>query len=408
MRTAAATAGLPAAVTRLRIAHFLLGRCNPESANGVDKMVYHLSRAQAAAGHDVRILSLTPKPAIPVPGVDVRTYRGWTFPSGILPAGAVDLLVDRSPFNLPPALVSDLFEDPPDVLHFHHTRVPQAVRIGRRLRNRGIPYCVTPHGALVQRAVRRRRWLKGLFMNLVERRYLDGAAFVHALSPLDADGIRASGIRAPIVEIPNGLDLETLPSAEGVEIPALRERLSARRVLVFVGRLDPEQKGLDLLLDAVAAVPDVGLALVGPSFRDGRDRLEARAGRLGLTGRVVFAGPKHGAEKMAYLAAADAFVYPSRWEGLPLAPLEAAAASRPLVLTPAADASGWLAADGAAIPCDPDVDSIASAIVRLRDLPEERLAEMGRNARRCVETRFDWTDIARRIVDAYVEYGVAR
>ena len=55
----------------LRIAHFILGRCNPDSANGVDQAVYHFARTQAALGHPVAVFSLTEKPALPIPGVTV-------------------------------------------------------------------------------------------------------------------------------------------------------------------------------------------------------------------------------------------------------------------------------------------------------------------------------------------------
>ncbi len=56
----------------MRIAHVLLGRCNPDGANGVDEAVYHLSRHQAALGAEVGIVSLTVKEPIPVPGVEVK------------------------------------------------------------------------------------------------------------------------------------------------------------------------------------------------------------------------------------------------------------------------------------------------------------------------------------------------
>ena len=66
----------------MRIAHFCIGRCNPESANGVDKTVYYLSRAQATLGHDVAVFSLTEKSTLPIPGVMVRAYAPMRTPAG--------------------------------------------------------------------------------------------------------------------------------------------------------------------------------------------------------------------------------------------------------------------------------------------------------------------------------------
>ena len=39
----------------MRIVHFILGRCNPDSANGVDKTAYYLSKTQTSMGHQVSL-----------------------------------------------------------------------------------------------------------------------------------------------------------------------------------------------------------------------------------------------------------------------------------------------------------------------------------------------------------------
>ena len=255
-----------------------MGRCNLESANGIDKTVYYLSSHQAAAGHDVRIIQLTRKPPFPVPGVSVESYQPPLPSPAFLPASARDLLFDRSPLNLPPQLVDDLLRDPPDMVHFHHTQVPQAGRISRVLRRAGIPYCVTLHGALAGEARRRRRWIKWVHRVIDERAHLDGAAFLHAISRADAAGARAIALKAPVEIIPNGIDVEAFRPLQvprlADEYPELRDRF----VLLFVGRLDPEQKGLDVLLEALAhSDVELGLALVGPGFRDGQETLKSRA-----------------------------------------------------------------------------------------------------------------------------------
>ncbi|MEO3976061.1 glycosyltransferase [Streptomyces sp. CAU 1734] len=102
-------------------------------------------------------------------------------------------------------------------------------------------------------------------------------------------------------------------------------------LVVCVGRLC-RQKGQDILLGAwprvLAALPAARLVLVG----DGPDRE-----RLTRTAppRVHFTGALP--DPRAWLRAADLVVLPSRWEGMALAPLEAMACGRPVVLT---DVSG--------------------------------------------------------------------
>jgi glycosyltransferase involved in cell wall biosynthesis len=110
-----------------------------------------------------------------------------------------------------------------------------------------------------------------------------------------------------------------------VELP-----LKTHYRLVTVCRLTT-WKGVDGLIEVVAALPEMGLAVVG----DGPERakLEALAEQLGVLPRVYFAGQVPRAEVAAYLEACDLFVLNSRYEGLPHVLLEAMAAGLPIVAT---------------------------------------------------------------------------
>lgn len=106
---------------------------------------------------------------------------------------------------------------------------------------------------------------------------------------------------------------------------ALRERLRLKRFTVLsLGRLIP-LKGIVHAIDAVAALPDVELVIAG--YGPEKEALEERAQKTGA--RVRFVGEVRGAEKDAWLQAADAFVLPSivlpdgRSEGAPVVLLEA-------------------------------------------------------------------------------------
>lgn len=110
--------------------------------------------------------------------------------------------------------------------------------------------------------------------------------------------------------------------------------------LMTVGSMDQLYKGIDLVLEAVAACRarglDIRLVVVG----DGRHRpeLEAHARALGLTGAphdaVLFAGRLPGSVAVRQtLREADLFVLASRTEGLPRALIEAMAQGLPCVAT---------------------------------------------------------------------------
>lgn len=129
--------------------------------------------------------------------------------------------------------------------------------------------------------------------------------------------------------------LDFAPFRRPVDVTSVRAELgvpSDALLLGHVGRFDP-QKNHELLIRIAAAAcrrdPRAFLLLVG----DGplRGAIEADAVRLGIRGRVVFAGVRPDIPRL--LRAVDCFVLPSVREGLPLAALEAQASGLPIVLS---------------------------------------------------------------------------
>jgi glycosyltransferase involved in cell wall biosynthesis len=129
--------------------------------------------------------------------------------------------------------------------------------------------------------------------------------------------------------------------ANPIDVEAVRAATHAENVwhgpgphLLAVGRLSRE-KGFDLLIEALGQVrqkfPGADLAIVG----DGRDAtmLKGLCRKMGLEDSVRFAGRID--QPYAFFAGAALFVLSSRYEGMPNALLEAAAAGLPLVATPA-------------------------------------------------------------------------
>jgi glycosyltransferase involved in cell wall biosynthesis len=390
----------------MRVVHFLMGRCNPESPNGVDKTVYYLSRAQAALGAEVTVLSISDKQPIPIEGVETRTYPP-RLPRIPLPPRIADLALDRSPLNLPTRLVDDLLSLDPSIVHFHFVHIPQTIRLAGRISRAQRPYCVSTHGGLTGPALNRRALGKRLFGALFERRYLERAAFIHVVSRVDADGLKNYGVRATAVMAPNCIDLSAIPDDLGLShTPDKNSKL-----VLFLGRLDPDQKGLDLLLEAMASPRNnsVRMVLAGPDWRGGRPKLEETARNLGLSDRISFTGTVHGRDKWDLLAAADVFVHPSRWEaGIPFSVLEAMATGRPLLLTQSADPQGLAERSGAAVRVAPDAESIAQGLQALAHKSDGELSKMGMAARRLAEQEFSWARTAQTLLDAYEDVIAGR
>jgi glycosyltransferase involved in cell wall biosynthesis len=146
---------------------------------------------------------------------------------------------------------------------------------------------------------------------------------------------------ARIAWAPNAVDEEVFGRRVAL---AQREREQLRRRLgldeptfLYVGRLD-EEKGVDILLEAVRDVP-ASLVVAG-------DGAQGEQLRQAASARVRFLGRLHRDELVAWYAAADAFVLPSRSDQWGMVLNEAAAAGLPLVATEAPGAAWDLVEDG--------------------------------------------------------------
>ena len=393
----------------LRIAHISNEAFGLETASGVQQAVYCLARAQADVGQAVAVFSRDDD-AINVladdPGNVLADAAESTSdrPSPVVPASRISFRQWLLSRHFEQTLARDVLAWRPDIVHFHSVHIPENIALAPHLGAAGIAYCVTVHGALF-RAALRRGWLKKTLFNvLFERRYLNEARFIHALSPGESESIRRHGVNRPIVVVPNGLPpdshvLALRPDALYAENPQLRDQ----RVFMFVGRLDPWHKGLDVLVDAFAAarLAEASLVLVGPDWRGSRRALAKRAEQLGISSRVVFIEAAFGQKRVDLFAAADIFVHPSRWEGLSLSVLAAAAAGKACLITREADPLGEFERAQAAVVVEPSVSSIAEGLRRAGALTRQELDTIGARARRVAETHFSWPSIAARLVEAY-------
>lgn len=109
-------------------------------------------------------------------------------------------------------------------------------------------------------------------------------------------------------------------------------------VCTGIGRLVP-QKGFDILIEAfsqiASQIPDLYCLVIGEG--DDKETLFAQIRAAGLEARVRLIGYYDRQNLMPILKSSDMFVMPSRYEGTPIALLEAAALARPIL---AASAGG--------------------------------------------------------------------
>lgn len=286
----------------------------------------------------------------------------------------------------------------PDVLHLHHVWPAADRYLATLARAAGVAHLVVTEHIVGESHSGGQRALK--------RDELARADAVTAVCGAVADSlVRDYGVaRERVRVVPNGAE----PPDEAAEAPAARrwrERFAAgliRPLWVVAARLE-EQKGHDVLLDALAEVwkrgLDFTLAVAGDGSR--RGALEEQARRLGLEKRVHFLGTLEDLGPL--LAAADAVLLPSRWEGLPLTLLEAMARARPIVATAVGGVpevlthgeNGWLVPAG-------DVTALAEAL-ELLHRKSDRAARLGRAAAERVLAEYSWQAVVEGFESVYDE-----
>ncbi|MFI9149772.1 glycosyltransferase [Streptomyces sp. NPDC053367] len=278
---------------------------------GVARVVAQLVRAQCDSG--ARVTVACPDGALTAvlreAGARVRAWDATRSPGPAL-AGEVRALG---------RLIGDVR---PELVHAHSAKAGLAGRLAVRGR---IATVFQPHAWSFEA-------VGGTTAALALKWERFGARWAHrtvCVSEAERErGVRA-GITARWSVVPNGVDPRVFhpAAADTVRAALLPDVGPAAPLVVCVGRLCP-QKGQDVLLDAwrtvVRRVPDARLVLVG----DGPDREQLASS---APESVLFTGDV--ADPAPWYRAADLVVLPSRWEGMALAPLEAMACARPVVLT---------------------------------------------------------------------------
>lgn len=222
------------------------------------------------------------------------------------------------PFNNPDIVVVEQF--------YNMAKCP----ILRELMYGKIPYIIVPRGELTIDAQNRKRLKKFFANNLCFKKFARNAAAIHFLTEQERI---SSGNKwnAKSYVIPNGIAHISNGS-----------KLFSESVIkcVSIGRIEPYQKGLDLLVEACARIKDrlleanVKIELYGPDVDGKSVELEKIIHENDLDDILSIHGPVFNEEKKNVLEKSDVFLMPSRFEGHPMALIEALSYGLPCVVTP--------------------------------------------------------------------------
>jgi glycosyltransferase involved in cell wall biosynthesis len=359
---------------------------------GSHRATAELCETLAGLGHDVSLYYVTNRhqEVFAPKGVDVEG-----FPSQLL-----------HKFCYSPALRRRLEAEIPgaDLVHIHALWRYPGIPAARIALRHGIPYVVQPHGSLHPWKLAYKGLRKWLYGQLVERRVIRHAAFIHVESEADARDVQTYVPGAKTVLSPCGAAAAAFDDRGPDGYLARRwPALSGKTCILYLARIDVN-KGIDLLLQAFSRVarnrPDLSLLIAGPDYNRITHKMQALACTLGIADRVVWAGLLSERERLWVLHQCEFYVLPSLSENFGISVLEAMFCSKPVITT---TATPWaeLEPAGAGLIVPPRADGVARAMQTLLGESATRRAQRGARGRTLAIEQYEWKSVARKLVRGY-------
>ena len=379
-----------------------------EDSGGQNVYVAELARRLGAMGHWVDVFTRRDNPLLPevVPfGEKVRVVNLHAGPPENVPKDDLFPLMAR---------FRDAFyrfaREEPEVYDLVHANFWMSGWVAcEAKRYLGLPFAQTFHAlGETKRREQGARDTSPPERQAAEFRILEEVERVLATCPTEIEELttlyEADPTRLSLV--PCGVNTETFRPVDRREARKALN-LPDKPTAVYVGRLVP-RKGVDTIVEAFALLPDrldARLVIVGgePGKSPEVERLSTLVRKLGLAGRVTFAGSRPQWDLHRYYGAAATAVSVPHYEPFGMTPLEAMACATPVVgskvggiKTSVADGeTGYLVP-----PKDPE--ALVGCLVRL--LSDGSLCDrMGRAARRRIEKHYTWERVAKLAAAAFSE-----
>lgn len=278
-----------------------------------------------------------------------------------------------------------------DVLHiFGFSNVAQ-LRAATRMRSVASAVVISPLAHLMSEHVRVSAWKKTPFYAFVGRT-LSRKTHAHFFSRREeAESRRFLHPLGSFIAPAGVFPTATTPRLEG---PGDH--------LLFFGRNDVHQKGLDLLVEgyerALARGLDLPLVIGGRAHGESEAFMREAMSRPALKGRLEWAGPASDDERERLMAGARTFVFLSRWDGPPRPVREAIALEVPVIVSGGTNMGDDVTDHGAGLEVRSTPDAIAAALLCTQDV--DQIAAWRDGARR-LKDDLSWERVASAYLAGY-------
>lgn len=259
------------------------------------------------------------------------------------------------------------------------------------LRKRRIPYIIVPRSSLTIQAQNNSKWLKKRIFN-----FLFFKSFIRkalAIQYLTVDEFKDSSTKwnKHYFIVSNGVVLPRYSKFYFNKV----DKLSG----LFIGRIDIYQKGLDLLVEACRRVQNelradnIVIKLYGPDHNDEKSKLQNMIIQNNVDDIIELRDAISGKKKEEVILKSDFFIMTSRFEGHPMALIEALSYGLPCIVTQGTNMKKEICEYDAGWGCGNSIEEICSALLEVKR-DKDILNEKSISAR-VLAVKYDWNTLAR-------------
>lgn len=274
-----------------------------------------------------------------------------------------------------------------------------------QLRHQNLPYILRTIGQLNSWSLGQSAGRKRLFLKLLDRANLKGAAALHFTSETEQAEAATHHLGTPNFVLPLGVPAPEFSIPRRSSGSRDESDKAAPIRFLFLSRLHPV-KQLPVLLEALSMLKQQHpnrswqLTIAGDGDPAYVQELKQRASALDIGERLHWQGFVAGSAKQALLQQADWFVLPSASESFGIAAAEALMAGTPTVLSPGVALAPEVVAAGAGLMANPTPEALSACLEQCLAPPR---ASMRAAARSLAQERYGWPTISRQLIQRYEE-----
>lgn len=280
------------------------------------------------------------------------------------------------PFNTPDLVIIEQF--------YGYAKLP----VRKELIKSGIPYIIIPRGELTKKAQQRRK-LKKQFGNLfIFNKFTKRARAIQYLTEQERI-TSGSKWNSECIVIPNGTDKKEIVKTDFNKV---------RFICTSIGRIESYQKGIDLLITACGEIKselinaNCEIHLYGPDQENQKATLYQKIKDADLSSIIYIHVGVFGEDKKKILLDSDVFIMTSRFEGHPMALIEAMSYGIPCFATVGTNMAKEISESNSGWTADTSVESIRDSM-RIMIKERDQLVFKGKNALE-LSSKYNWDIIA--------------